>query len=270
MHCTLNFKTSEGKNIFDTAVDMADVARQVILPHFRSKLLKVKSKSNNGFDPVTIADKSAEKAMRNILKERRPNDSVFGEEYGELEGQGQYRWVLDPIDGTRAFIAGAPTWGVLISVEKKGYGPIFGLIDQPYIQERFFGGIGLSEVLTKSERKNLKTSNVEKIEDAILLSTFPEIGSKKEYNSFKKLSNRAKLTRYGLDCYGYALVAMGTADLVIEAGLNSYDIQAPASVIEAAGGVVTTWDGKPALDGGRIVAASNKRFLSQALNYLNS
>ena len=116
--------------------------------YLTDKKLKVKSKSNNGFDPVTIADKSAEKAMRNILKERRPNDSVFGEEYGEFEGQGLYRWVLDPIDGTRAFIAGAPTWGVLISVEKKGYGPIFGLIDQPYIQERFFGGIGLSEVLT--------------------------------------------------------------------------------------------------------------------------
>jgi len=270
MQNILNFKTAEGKNIFDTAVEMADAARQVILPHFRSKLLKVKSKSNNGFDPVTIADKSAEKAMRNVLKERRPSDSVFGEEYGELEGQGQYRWVLDPIDGTRAFIAGAPTWGVLISVEKKGYGPIFGLIDQPYIQERFFGGIGLSEVLTQSGRNTLKTSNVEKIEDAILLSTFPEIGTKKEFNSFKKLSNIAKLTRYGLDCYGYALVAMGTADLVIEAGLNSYDIQAPASVIEAAGGVVTTWDGKPAFDGGRIVAASNKRLHLQALDYLNS
>ena len=128
----------------------------------------------------------------------------------------------------------------------------------------------MSEVLTQSGKKNLKTSNVEKIEDAILLSTFPEIGSKKEYNSFKKLSNIAKLTRYGLDCYGYALVAMGTADLVIEAGLNSYDIQAPASVIEAAGGVVTTWDGKQAFDGGRIVAASNKRLLLQALNYYHS
>ena len=270
MQNILNFKTAEGKNIFDTAVKMADSARQVILPHFRSKSLSVKSKNINVFDPVTIADKSAEKVMRRVLKERRPNDSVFGEEYGEFEGQGLYKWVLDPIDGTRAFIAGAPTWGVLISVEKKGYGPIFGLIDQPYIQERFFGGIGLSEVLTQSGRNNLRTSNVEKIEDAILLSTFPEIGTKKEHNSFKKLSNIAKLTRYGLDCYGYALVAMGTADLVIEAGLKSYDIQAPACVIEAAGGVVTTWDGKPALDGGRIVAASNKRLHLQALDYLNS
>ena len=270
MHSTLNFKTSEGKNIFDTAVQMADAARRVILPHFRSKLLTVKSKTNIGFDPVTIADKSAEKAMINVLKERRPSDSVFGEEYGEFQGQGLYRWVLDPIDGTRAFVAGAPTWGVLISVEKKGHGPIFGIIDQPYIQERFFGGIGLSEVLTQSGRNTLKTSNIKKIEDAILLSTFPEIGSKKEHNSFKKLANRAKLTRYGLDCYGYALVAMGTADLVIEAGLKSYDIQAPACVIEAAGGIVTTWDGKPAFEGGRIIAASNKRLHSQALDYLNS
>ena len=109
MHSILNFKISEGKNIFDTAIEMADIARRVILPHFRSKLLTVKSKTINGFDPVTIADKSAEKAMRNVLMKRRPNDSVFGEEYGEFKGLGLYRWILDPIDGTRAFIAGAPT-----------------------------------------------------------------------------------------------------------------------------------------------------------------
>ncbi len=187
-----------------------------------------------------------------------------------LKGDSLYRWVLDPIDGTRAFMAGAPTWGVLISVEKIGKGSIFGIIDQPFIGERFWGGLGIAEYAKHNDKQILKTSNVEEIENAILLSTFPEVGTDNERNAFQKVSQKAKLTRYGLDCYGYALVAMGTADLVIEAGLSSYDISAPACVIEAAGGVVTTWDGKPPFNGGRIVAASNERLHKSALDELNS
>ena len=219
---------------------------------------------------MTDADKSAERAMITELKQRRPNDGVFGEEFGELKGDSLYRWVLDPIDGTRAFMAGAPTWGVLISVEKIGKGSIFGIIDQPFIGERFWGGLGIAEYAKQNDKQILKTSNVEEIENAILLSTFPEVGTDTERNAFQKVSQKAKLTRYGLDCYGYALVAMGTADLVIEAGLSSYDISAPACVIEAAGGVVTTWDGKPPFNGGRIVAASNQRLHKRALDILNS
>ena len=262
--------TAETKSIIDTANAMADAARKVILPHFRSNSLIAENKSLYGYDPVTDADKVAEKAMISELKKRRPTDGVFGEEFGELNGESLYRWVLDPIDGTRAFIAGAPTWGVLISLEKIGAGPIFGIIDQPYIGERFFGGLGLAEYKKRDESKKLKTSNVEEIEDAILLSTFPEIGTEKDRKAFERVSENAKLTRYGLDCYGYALVAMGTADLVIEAGLSIYDIQAPACVIEAAGGVVTNWDGKPASNGGRIIAASNEKLHKKALEQLNS
>ena len=261
---------AETKNIIDTANAMADAARDVILSHFRSNSLVSENKSLHSFDPVTDADKDAEKVMIGELKKRRPNDGVLGEEFGELNGESLYRWVLDPIDGTRAFIAGAPTWGVLISIEKIGAGPIFGIIDQPYIGERFFGGLGLAEYKNLNESIKLKTSNVEEIENAILLSTFPEIGTEKDRKAFERVSKNAKLTRYGLDCYGYALVAMGTADLVIEAGLSIYDIQAPACVIEAAGGVVTNWDGKPASEGGRIIAASNEKLHKKALERLNS
>ena len=116
----------------------------------------------------------------------------------------------------------------------------------------------------------MKTSNVEDIENAILLSTFPEIGTEKDRKAFERVSENAKLTRYGLDCYGYALVAIGTADLVIEAGLSIYDVQAPACVIEAAGGIVTNWDGKPARNGGRIIAASNEKLHKNPLDQLNS
>ncbi len=262
--------TAETKSIINTANAMADAARKVILPHFRSNSLIAENKSLYGYDPVTDADKVAEKAMISELKKRRPTDGVFGEEFGELNGESLYRWVLDPIDGTRAFIAGAPTWGVLISLERIDTGPIFGVIDQPYIGERFFGGLGLAEYKKLGESKNLKTSNVEDIENAILLSTFPEIGTEKDRKAFERVSENAKLTRYGLDCYGYALVAMGTADLVIEAGLSIYDVQAPACVIEAAGGVVTNWDGKPARNGGRIIAASNEKLHKNALEQLNS
>ena len=261
---------AETKNIIDTANAMADAASEVILSHFRSNSLVSDNKSVHSFDPVTNADKDAEKVMISELKKRRPNDGVFGEEFGELKGESLYRWVLDPIDGTRAFIAGAPTWGVLISLEKIGTGPIFGIIDQPYIGERFFGGLGLAEYKKRDESLKLKTNNVEEIENAILLSTFPEIGTEKDRKAFERVSKNTKLTRYGLDCYGYALVAMGTADLVIEAGLSAYDIQAPACVIEAAGGVVTNWDGKPASDGGRVIAASNEKLHKKALERLNS
>jgi histidinol phosphatase-like enzyme (inositol monophosphatase family) len=261
---------AETKSIIDTANAMADAAREVILPRFRSNTLIAENKSLHSFDPVTDADKDAEKVMISELKKRRPTDGVFGEEFGELNGESLYRWVLDPIDGTRAFIAGAPTWGVLISLEKLGAGPIFGIIDQPYIGERFFGGLGLAEYKRRDESIELLTSNVDEIENAILLSTFPEIGTEKDRKAFERVSENVKLTRYGLDCYGYALVAMGTADLVIEAGLSTYDIQAPACVIEAAGGVVTDWDGKTVINDGRIIAASNEKLHKKALERLNS
>ena len=143
---------AETKSIIDTANAMADAAREVILPRFRSNSLVAENKSLHSFDPVTDADKDAEKVMISELKKSRPTDGVFGEEFGELNGESLYRWVLDPIDGTRAFIAGAPTWGVLISLEKIGAGPIFGIIDQPYIGERFFGGLGLAEYKKRDER----------------------------------------------------------------------------------------------------------------------
>ena len=160
---------AEIKSIIDTANAMADAARKVILPRFRSNLLIDENKSLDSYDPVTDADKVAEKVMIDELKKWRPTDGVFGEEFGELIGESLYRWVLDPIDGTRAFIAGAPTWGVLISLERIDTGPIFGVIDQPYIGERFFGGLGLAEYKKHDESIKLKTSNVEDMQNAILL-----------------------------------------------------------------------------------------------------
>lgn len=248
---------------------MADAARAVILPYFRQSSLGAENKDANGFDPVTIADREAEQAMRHVLAERRPLDGVFGEEFGRSAGSGPWTWVLDPIDGTRGFISGAPTWGVLISLTDDS-GPKMGLIDQPYIAERFSGGMGRADVRGPHGNADLRTRSTQDLSDAILFTTFPEVGSALERQAFLAVEQDVKLTRYGCDCYAYGLLAAGQIDLVIEAGLNEYDISAPIAVIEAAGGIVTDWNGKPAHKGGRALAAANEALHAKALAKLQT
>ena len=249
---------------------LADAAREPILDVFRRADLGLSNKdASGGFDPVTLADRSAEQAMRRVLETVRPNDGIIGEEFGQKAGTSGIDWVLDPIDGTRAFMCGATSWGVLISAERDGV-PIFGIIDQPYLDERFVGRPSGGVLTSRSGSTPLKTRGTCRIEDAILLSTFPEVGSERERGAFERVRDRAKLTRYGLDCYGYALVALGQCDLVIEAGLNRYDISAPIAVVEAAGGIVTDWRGNVVLDGGQVIAAANVDLHRAALSLLNS
>ncbi len=249
------------------ANDLADAAARACLPYFRSGNLGTSNKSRGGFDPVTIADREAERAMRDILAARRPDDSILGEEFGERAGASGLTWVLDPIDGTRAFISGAPTWGILIGIDA-GEGPVLGLIDQPHIGERFWGGFGQAEVVRDGVRRGIRTRPCANLDAATLFTTYPEVGSATERAGFEAVRDRVKLTRYSLDCYAYALVAMGQADLVIEAGLQAYDIQGPQGVIEAAGGIVTDWRGGPAHRGGRIIAAGDRRVHAAALDIL--
>lgn len=249
---------------------MADAARAPILKHFRSAGLTADNKEADGFDPVTIADREAEAAMRSVLADRRPNDAILGEEEGRSSGTSGLTWVIDPIDGTRAFLAGAPTFGVLIALHD-GDRPILGVVDQPYIGERFVGAPGRAtpaEVIRRGERRPLRTRSTVDLKDAIALTTFPEVGTPQEGAAFAAVSREAKLTRYGLDCYGYMLVALGQADLVIEAGLAAYDIQGPMAVVQAAGGVVTDWSGGPCDQGGRAIAAANADVHGAALEVL--
>lgn len=247
---------------------LADAAREAILPYFRSRDLTADNKLTDGFDPVTEGDRAAEKAMRDLLASLRPDDAIFGEEFGQKKGTSGLTWVLDPIDGTRGFLSGTPTWGVLIAVGRED-GPELGIIDQPYIKERFIGGLGEAWIDGPLGRRDLKTRTTSDLSDAILFTTFPEVGTAQERAAFQSLSQQTKLTRYGLDCYAYGLVAAGQIDLVVEAGLQSYDIQAPIAVIEAAGGIVTDWQGKPVHQGGRVLAAANSRLHEQALEVLS-
>ncbi len=255
--------------IIATAHELAEAARVETLRHFRAHGLSADTKETGRFDPVTVADRAAEQAMRDILARRRPGDAIFGEEYGATPGTSGLTWVLDPIDGTRGYLSGTPTWGVLISVADT-MGPIFGIIDQPYTGERFIGGFGLSELTGPMGKRDLRCRAARPLSEAILFSTFPEVGTPDEGAAFRRVVPKARLTRYGMDCYAYALIAAGQIDLVIEAGLQPYDVQAPIAVIEAAGGIVTDWQGRPAPQGGRILAAANAEIHAEAMALLNA
>lgn len=255
-------------NLVATAHLLADAARTATLQHFRSADLSAETKEADRFDPVTVADRLAETRMREILAQRRPQDGILGEEFGATPGSSGLTWVLDPIDGTRGYLSGTPTWGVLISVASD-QGPLFGVIDQPYIGERFIGGFGHAELIGPKGHRLLNTRTARPLEQAILLSTFPEIGTAAEAAAFRRVSKAARLTRYGMDCYGYALLALGQVDLVIEAGLQAYDVHAPIAVIQAAGGIVTNWQGGRCDDGGQVMAAANPAIHQAALALLN-
>ncbi len=258
------------KYMSDTAHALANAARVAILPHFRKVGLTAENKEIQGFDPVTVADRASEAAMRAILADRLPEDGIIGEEFGITEGSSGRIWVLDPIDGTRGFISGTPTWGVLIALSD-AKGPMFGMIDQPYIGERFWGGFGTAQMQGPQNPQRaipIATLGSQPLSDSILFTTFPEVGSDIERAGFEAVAAQVKLTRYGTDCYAYALLAAGQIDLVIEAGLNNYDIAAPIGLIQAAGGIVTDWQGGPAHDGGRVIAAAGAAQHAAALEVL--
>jgi histidinol phosphatase-like enzyme (inositol monophosphatase family) len=255
---------AEAADILATAAEMAEAAREATLLHFRAEGLSADSKESERFDPVTVADRLCEDRMRAVLAARRPQDGVLGEERAATLGTSGLTWVIDPIDGTRSYLSGTPTWGVLIAVADD-QGPIYGMIDQPFIGERFEGGLGRAMTTGPLGTRALRCRGPRPLSEAILFSTFPEVGTPEEGAAFRRVASQVRLTRYGTDCYAYALVAAGQIDLVIEAGLQTYDVMAPIAVIEAAGGIVTDWEGRPAHQGGRVLAAANSQVHAEAL-----
>lgn len=255
--------------LLQVAETLAEAARVETLAYFRSAGLAAESKETTRFDPVTAADRACERAMRDILARLRPGDGIYGEEMGASSGTSGLTWVLDPIDGTRGFLSGTPTWGVLIAVSDAA-GPILGVIDQPFIGERFLGGPGIARSMGPAGSRPLRCRGPRPLSEAIVFTTFPEVGTAEEGAAFHRVARAARLTRYGMDCYAYALIAAGQIDLVIEAGLQPYDIHAPIAVIEAAGGLVTDWRGGPAQAGGRVIAAANAAIHAEALALLQA
>lgn len=263
--------------LLETAHLLADVSGKAILPKFRRPIAVENKAGVNDFDPVTEADKAAERVIRRVLRERHPEHGVLGEEYGRIEGTEPYTWVIDPIDGTKAFITGAPLWGTLIGVLHESRA-IAGMMHQPFTGERVWAaasGRSKPEIATQwkvgdGRAKTVRTRACRRIEDALLATTSPDLlGQGFETEMFQRLKSRARLTRYGGDCYAYCLLAGGYIDIVAECGLKAHDIVALIPIIEGAGGRVTTWDGGPAENGGRIVAAGDPKLHEAALKVLS-
>lgn len=244
---------------------MADAAWLAIQPHFR-KLVHVENKrSEHDFDPVTEADKAAERAMREVLAEMRPDDAIHGEEYGEEPGTTGWTWVLDPIDGTRAFVAGLPVWTTLIGLVDVQGDAIVGLIDQPVLGERYLGWPGHAQLKTPNSLTPLRVSACDDLRHAVIATTDPFILTPPEQGAWTHLRHTARIVRYGLDAYAYARLAAGTIDLVAEAGLAPYDAAALIPVVRGAGGLACNWRGEPAKPGGQLVCASSQQVMDQAL-----
>jgi histidinol phosphatase-like enzyme (inositol monophosphatase family) len=269
------------------AVELAERAGPIAASYFRSRV-EVENKSKSAFDPVTIADREVEAFVRAELRSRFPGDTILGEEMGEEIGEEageeagqaarsdvgqltQRRWVIDPIDGTRAFITGMPAWGILLGLQESQV-PVLGVMHQPFTGETFFGAQGAAAKLRQSgSERTITTRRGVRLADAVLYCTHPDIFSEaSEREAFERVSRTSRMTRFGGDCYAYCLLALGQIDLVIEAGLNLYDIVPLIPIIEAAGGVVTDAVGGSAAEGGFIVAAGSPELHAETLRVLRA
>jgi len=250
---------------------LANASGEAIRPWFRVALdVTDKGTGRAGFDPVTEADREGESVLRRLIHETYPTHGILGEEHGREDGQDPLTWVLDPIDGTRAFICGMPQWGTLIALND-GTRPILGVLDQPVTKERWIGRRGGAELITGSTSRAIRTRACADLASAVLTTTHPtSYFTSAEQEAFQALSSRAKMTRYGGDCYAYGLLAMGFIDLVVESSLKPWDVQALIPIIEGAGGLFTSWDGGDAQNGGRVIAAGDARVHAEALALLRT
>lgn len=247
------------------AIALADAARPCALAHFREKTDIVDKGGEDEFDPVTEADRSAERAMRAVLAELRPDDGICGEEYGESTGTSGWTWYLDPVDGTRAFVAGLPVWTTLIGLVDSDGDAVVGVIDQPVLDERYVGSAEGAFFHRSHSVTPISVSSCAELREAVIATTDPFIMTPSEQGAWTHLRHTARITRYGLDAYAYARLAAGSIDLVAETGLAPHDTAALIPVVRAAGGVACDWRGAPAKPGGQIVCAASERLLEQAL-----
>jgi myo-inositol-1(or 4)-monophosphatase len=247
---------------------LADAARAVIRPYFRRRIDVVDKGDAGFFDPVTEADRRAEEAMRELIRRTYPQDGILGEELGHHPGNSGYVWILDPIDGTRAFIAGQPLWGTLIALERNG-APVVGVLDQPFLDERFTGIGSATEFRNATSTQRLRTRACARLADAVICTTHPMLHfDDVERERYWSVERHCRLSRYGGDCYAYALIVLGFVDLVIETDLKRWDIAPLIPIIEGAGGVVTNWEGRPMNEGGRVIAAGDARVHAEAMRIL--
>jgi myo-inositol-1(or 4)-monophosphatase len=247
----------------DFAFALADAARGVTM----SASVKLTAEDKNGggaFDPVTESDRAAERAMRALIEYRHPNHGIRGEEYPERRARGRYVWSLDPIDGTRSFLCGLPSWTTLIALLDEGK-PVLGLIDAPRMRERFLGTPGGTRLLSDKGETTLKTSGCRRLDEARFTTTNPYLFQGAEKEAFETLRAGARLTLFGHDAYGYARVAAGTVDLVVESGLKPHDYNALIPVVRGAGGLIGNWRGEDDFSAGQVIAAATQELFDEAV-----
>ncbi|MBB1604643.1 histidinol-phosphatase [Variovorax sp. UMC13] len=247
-------------DLLRTAHALADAAAAQSMAYFRTPL-DIITKADES--PVTLADRAAETAMRAALAAALPDDGIYGEEHGQERLDAGRVWVIDPIDGTRSFITGSPLWGTLIGV-LEGERIVLGMVDMPVLGERWVGQAGVG---AHRNGVAVRVSGCSEIAQARIVTTSPDIFDAADWQAFDALSRRCAMRRFGGDCYGYAQLAGGTIDLVVETGLQPYDYLGPAGLIEAAGGVITDWEGRALglRSNGRVVAAATPELHRQAL-----
>jgi histidinol phosphatase-like enzyme (inositol monophosphatase family) len=251
------------------ALELACDAGERILPWFRNDVDVSNKASDGSYDPVTEADRSAEVLIEARIAERYPEHGIYGEELGHRTGNG-LTWVVDPIDGTRAFMTGMLHWGILIALFD-GERPVLGVMHQPFTGELFWGAGGRAEYRHGTVSRRLRVRPCAGLDTAVLASTGPQFfAAGAEFRAFQAVADAVRLTRFGGDCYLYCMLASGHLDLAVEAGLKPYDIQALIPIIEGAGGIVTCWDGSSPVLGGRIIAAGDRRVHDQARLALES
>ncbi len=250
-------------------IELNRAAASAILPLFRADHGLADKGGAQGFDPVTEADRGAERAIRALITARYPDHGVIGEEYGEDRPGADFVWVLDPVDGTRAFIAGLPLWCTLIGLRHQGR-PVLGSIGQSYVDEIYIGSAAGSRLIARGRETPLRVRPCPDLAQAIIATTDPDACfDAPERDAWSRVRARARLARLGCDAYAYAMVAAGTMDLVVEAGLKAWDIEAAIPVLEGAGGLVTDWHGRPVGDaGGQIALAGDPACLDEALDAL--
>ena len=250
------------------AVELSHEAARTALPFFRGEFAQENKAGPGAFDPVTEADRAAEAAIRRLIAARYPEHGVIGEEYGEDRPDAEHVWVLDPIDGTRAFIAGLPLWTTLVALRHDG-APVIGAIGQPYLGEIFLGGPSGARLLRDGSETPLKTRACPALSDALIATTDPDIFVGADREAWTRLRASARLARLGCDGYAYAMVAAGRIDLVAETELKVWDWSALMPVVDAAGGRVTGWSGQAPDGDGRILAVGDAALTDQALSVLN-
>ena len=266
-------RAAEAQDFLAVAHEAAEAARTATLPYFRAPALAVDDKGGAGFDPVTEADRAGERAIRGVLSRRCPADGIVGEEYAPREGRSGRTWVVDPIDGTRSFVAGFPLWTVLIALHD-GVRPVVGLIDQPYLDERYWGVTATdgheAGYARRGETGDLRTRRCGALRDAVIATTGRDaFAAPADYEAYRGLEVRCRFSRQGGDAYQYAMMAEGRVDLVVESGLDNYDAMALVPVVVGAGGVVTDWTGADrAGDGGRVLAAGDAALHAKAMDAL--